>query len=608
MSNSQYWSRYWRQRRSRRWVLGTAGAAGAGAAGLALVGCGDDDDGPAATATTAPPTNTTVPGETPVATPTEAETPTNGDGPTQGGTVRFPMVGLNSADPPTLYPFQNLTYLAQIPSVFHYSRLLQAPARPDISPTDFTVIEGDIAQGVPEQPDELTYTFTIKPNVHFHDKEPMNGRRATMEDFAATYQAFISESTNSGTFDAVVASVEAVDSETLSVTLTEPFAPFLITHASSNEGVWFIPVETISNGQVQTDPVGTGPWVFRQWETGVAMRWDANRNFHDAPVPWFDAIEASLLGDAQRVLSALEVGDLDLSGLAGSLFDEAVSRLDRSGTDLFTQTQVFGGFYFNFDNDGGRWHDRRLRQALSLAMDREGYLDTLDQTGQGDWHSSALSPALAPFFISPRDEATFGPNAKWFQYNPAEARQLLEAATGGDSINVRVTANVDAYGPAFQTLWELITSQIGDAGFNAELVYQDYGSYIASTYLGQIPDGIGLGPLIGSPRDPNDIFSRNMESTSARRNWAGTPIEEMPRLDELMATQRAIFDIDERVAFIQEMQREMAEAMLIVPYQGDAGYGYVQPWVQNYNNKGGYGYPRVSVAEAWFTPERIAGG
>jgi peptide/nickel transport system substrate-binding protein len=320
---------------------------------------------------------------------------------------------MSSGDPPTLYPFENLTYLAQHPAALHYSRLLRSVSGPDISPVDHTKLEGDIATKLPEQPDDVTYIFTLKPNVRFHDKPPMNGRLATAKDFAATWEVFRQKSQNAAAFNTVIDKIEAVDDKTLKATLKEPYAPFLTTHASTPEGVWFIPVETIESGQVQKDPVGTGPWIFRQWETGVAMRWDRHPQYHDSPLPYFARVEASMNNDPQRIIAGLQAGSLDWSNLSGTVYEEAKKKLDPKGKDLYLPTGVLGAFYFNFDNKP--WGDKRVRQALSHALDRDGYLKVQDQTGKGDWHSF-ISPALAPFYMSPKNDAQeFGPNAKYFK-------------------------------------------------------------------------------------------------------------------------------------------------------------------------------------------------
>jgi len=571
------------------------------------VGCGDDDDdngGGGGDPTTAPTSSgngdsaTASSGDDPTAEPTMDPM-----APVVGGIARYPLVGMSSGDPPTIFPFENLTYLAQYPSVHHYSRLLMSFADGIVGSSDFaTALTGDIVQGLPEQPDALTYIFKIKPNVFWHDKEPMNGRQATMLDFADTYEAFIQLSPNAGTYESVVDSVEATDESTLKVTLKQPYSPFLTTHASSPEGVFFIPVETIVNDQVQTDPVGTGQYVFDEWEVGVAMRWHRNDNYHDNPRPYLEGVEASLNNDPQRILQALEVGDLDWSGLSGSIYNEAKAQLDPEGTEHFLATGVLGSYVFNFDNEN--WGDTRLRQALSMAFSRDDLLEVLDQTGRGTWQS-VLSPALEPFFLDP-SKPDFGPQSKWYTKNIAEAKKLMIAATGSDTVKMKVTSNVDRYGSAAQQAWELTASLVQEAGFQSEIIFQEYGAYIASAYQGKMPEGIMLGPLIGSPRDPNDIFSRMYESSSARTNWGGTPIPEMAQIDADIAKQREFLDLEERIAFIHDMQRSMAESMIIVPYHGGAAYNYSNKWVNNMNWKNGYGVIRATYAEAWFSEERRA--
>jgi peptide/nickel transport system substrate-binding protein len=572
---------------TRRVALATAGSA----AFLAACGGGDDE------------ARETAPPATAAAGAATAAAPAQG---TVGGTARYPLVGMSSADPPTLYPFENLTYLAQHPGALHYSRLLRSVSGADVSSVDHTQLEGDLAAKLPEQPDDLTYIFTMKPNVAFHAKPPLNGRPATARDFVATWEVFKTKSQNAATFTGVVDRVEAPDDQTVKFTLKEAYAPFLTTHASTPEGIWLIPVETIESGQVQTDPVGTGPWIFRQWEKGVAMRWDRNPNYFDGPLPYFARVEASLNNDPQRILAGLQAGDLDLSGLSGTVFEEAKKKLDPQGQDLFLPTGVLGAFYFNFDVKP--WGDKRVRQALSMALDRDGYLKIQDQTGKGDWHSH-LSPALAPFYMSPKSaKQEFGPNAKYYEKNVAEAKALLAAAGLADGLTFKLWANVDRYGAAAKQSWELFAQTIGEAGFKAELVFQEYGAYIQSTYLGKISEGAGVGPLIGAPRDPDDIFFRLFASVSPRHNWGGTPIPEMGDLDARFAKQRTILDLQERIAEIKDLQRVMAESMLVVPYHAAGGYGYVQPWVQNYHDKSGYGVHMESIAKAWFTDERIRKG
>lgn len=559
---------------------------------MALVGCGDDDDD-GGDATQAP-GGTTATGATPTAEPV-----------IRGGTIRLPLSGASSANPPTIFPFENLTYLAQTPAAFMYSRLLRGANGKDIQPGDNTAMEGDIVSKW-EQPDPLTYVFTMKPNVKWQDKAPMNGRAATATDFVKTYEAFGKISQNGAGWKAVVDSITAPDEKTIKVTLKAPYAPFLITHASSAEALWFIPAETIDNDQAKKDPVGTGPYTFEKFESGVAITWKKNQTYFDAPYPNFDKAEAGLINDPQRLVAALQAGDYDLSGLNGPIYKESKSKLDAKGTDVFTQNLAEGAFYFNFDNKP--WNDLRVRQALSMALDRDGYLKVQDGTGKGNYFSF-IPPGLSPFYLSPRDNnKDFGAQGKYWVRNIKEAKDLLKAATGSDTLKFKLFCNVDRYGAEAQQAWELFAATIKEAGFEAELVFQEYGSYIQSTYLGKMPEGgCACGPLIGSPRDPDNMFN-NYWSESSRHNWGGAPIEQQKDIDAMIVKQRTILDSKERLKFIQDMQVKMTESFLIVPYHASGGWLYGQPWLKNWYHKQGYAYMPDSLMKASFTADRLKKG
>lgn len=591
---SNYWDGWLTRRANRRRVLASGTAGIAGAAALGLVGCGDDDDddAPAATATTAS-------GASPGASPSAATV-------NRGGTLRFPMSGASSANPPTIFPYENLTYLAQTPAAAYYSRLLRGANGPQVHPNDNTAMEGDLASKW-EQPDDTTYVFTMKPNVKWHDKAPLNGRAATAQDFVKSYEAFGKISQNGAGWKAVVDSITAPDEKTIRIKLKAPYAPFLITHASSAEAMWFIPVETIDNDQAKKDPVGTGPFVFEKFESGVAISAKKNATYYDAPYPNFDKIEMGLINDPQRLVAALQAGDYDFSGLNGPIFKESRSKLDAKGQDTFTQNLSQGAFYFNFDNKP--WNDLRVRQALSMALDRDGYLKIQDGTGKGNYFSF-IPPGLAPFYLSPRDKnKDFGAQGKYWQRNVKEAKDLLRAATGSDTLKFKLFCNVDRYGAEAQQAWELFASTIKDAGFEAELEFQEYGSYIQSTYLGKMPAGNGCacGPLIGSPRDPDNMF-QNYWSESARHNWGGTPIEQQKDIDAMIVKQRTILKNEERLKYIQDMQVKFTESFLTVPYHASGGYVYSQPHMQNFHWKSGYAYMPDAVMKSSFTAERLKKG
>jgi ABC-type transport system substrate-binding protein len=341
--------------------------------------------------------------------------------------------------------------------------------------------------------------------------------------------------------------------------------------------------------------------VFCEWTPGDQICWDRNPNWFDGPAPFFDRVEAKLFSDGQTIIDALASGDLDWSLLDAGVFDQAQSSLDSAGTHFFVPSNTISALNFNFDNDGGRWRDPRLRQALSMALDRDTLVGALDPTFHGEWQSH-LPPSMTPWFVSPRHEA-FGEAAVKFQHDPDSARQLISEVTGEDSLSLVLT--VPDTPSVSSELLQKLTDQLGAAGFMADVRVQEFSEYLTTTALGEIPEGIGLGRR-GSGYDPDELLMGSYASWGSSRMWAGTPIDEMEQLEALFVQQRVTLDFDERLALIEEIQRLMGEAMLTVPLHAPAGYGYIQPWMLDMFYKNSPAVHRESVAEASFTADRIA--
>ncbi len=588
-NTTNYWTRNVRRRR----VLQGAGGTAVGAAALALVGCGDDDKAAVSTAVGG--------GSTPGASASAATT-ASASKPAQGGTVRAPLIGLSSGNPPTIYPYEAIGPVTNMTSALHYSRLLRLRAEDGIAPGDYTKLEGDMAAKLPEQPDGLTYVFTLKPNIKFHDKAPLNGRAVTATDLLNSYKVFSTTSPAAGNYTRVIDKFEALDAKTIKVTLKAPFAPFLTTHGATAAGFWFVPVETIDSGQAKKDPVGTGPFVFREWEPGVAIRWDRHPGFHDSPRPYFDKVEASLVGDPQRIMTGLQSGGFDFAWLDGSLWTEGQSKLPATGQHIVSPFVTQGASWFNFNVK--QFADKRVRQAFSMALDRDGILKLQDQPGKGDYHTHVCA-SLAPYHLSPKkDAAKFGANAKYYQRNIADAKALLSAAGFPNGFTFKMTANVDVYGPTNQQTWELVAGSIKEAGFNAQLTYQDYATYTKTTYAGKIADDTAAVGFMGSPLDPDETFSNYLSSTSPTHLWGGPPIDEQADIDAMILKQRTILTLNDRVDYIQEMQRKMAESMISVPTPASSRYTYAQPWIKDFFQKDAYSFWAETIARAYFTDER----
>ncbi|MDT7943033.1 MAG: ABC transporter substrate-binding protein [Dehalococcoidia bacterium] len=573
---SSYWQRFWQRRLSRRALMkGMLLAGGAAAASLG-VAC-EEEKAPA------------TPSPAAVRTPVP---------PKPGGTVRAPLVGLSSANPPTLDNYKELTYLAKIPAAWHYSRLLKYKAGPDIDLFDYSQVEGDLAERW-EIPEPTVLIFHLRPNIRFHNKPPLNGRPLTRDDILFSAQRMSQESPDRGNWLAFVDRVEAPDDRTVRIILKGPYAPAL-TMLANPELFWIQPKE-IKEANLQENPIGTGPFIFEGFEKDVAIRWRKNPDYYIPNRPFVDRWEASVVGDPSTIIANLKTKTFPFALLAAAVFPTAQAELP-GFTFTFSKNAVPTLIYFNFDLQP--WGDERVRQAFSLAMDREGMLKALDPTGKGGYHS-AISQ-LPPWWLDPKSP-DFGPNARYFQRNVAEAKRLLEAAGYPNGLDVKMYYS-PVYGAAFNQMVELVAATVKDAGFRVTLVPQEYAAYLSTTFRGNIRDGIATGPLMGSPVDPEHIFSTVYHPNSPRHNWGGTgpgSIAQDKTLLDMFDKQRTELDLQRRIALVHDIQRYLAQKMYLVPHVAPAGVsGYwadMVGWGEKdvWFSKGGYAWTAEVGIHLW---------
>ena len=559
MSERNYWQRMRRRQLSRRALLGASARAGVGAAGLALVGCGDDDDDQqqqtAAQVQQAQPQQQ----QQQVAQQQQqdqaqqqaaaADAQDQGDqqdqpavtaapsgGITPGGVRTAPFVGPFSGDPPTLDPYENLTYRAQIPSGFTYSKLLQAISGAEgVNPGNTAEYEPDLAVSLPEIPDPTTYIFTLREDANWHDVDPLNGRPIVMDDIVQTHDRFQEISANAAGWNGVIANFAPGEDNSIRFDLHQPHAPFL-TLAGSSQHLWIIPPEIVDDAPSRQRPVGSGPWVFESFEPGVAIRMNRNPNWHrsrdfgyDQQLPLMDGIIATMNGATDVLIRRSAMAPLDYSQLSAAIFKQAQDAAPQIEDDgyVFTLNTVPGGFYFNYSIPP--WNDVRVRQALSMAMDRDDILAATDDTGRGAWHSPLSQ--IAPYWIDPKDLDTFGetyngePSGLNFHRNIAEARKLLDAAgyprrhPGDPARHRRLRRH---RGQPLRGLRRLRRR----SRLPVRVLLQGVRAYIASIFRGNFPDDwdgesshLGIGPLYGGATDPEDIWAAVYSRNSGRHNW-----------------------------------------------------------------------------------------
>lgn len=348
-----------------------------------------------------------------------------------------------------------------------------------------------LAESWTVSPDGKTYTFKLKPGVTWHDGKPF-----TAADVLFSVEFAKQTLPRARANLARVAGVAAPDDATVVFTLPEPFGPFLNIFEVGS--LPMIPKHVYEGTDYKANPanntpIGTGPFMFKEWQKGSFIRLVKNPHYHDAGKPYLDEIYWHVIPDAAARAVAFETGKVDILP-AGSVENFDVPRLSAlKGTCSTDKGWEFFGpqSWLWLNNRSGPTSNRAFRQAVMYAMDR-GFARDVVWNGFG-------SVAVGPIAASTR---FFDPKLARYGFDPDKAKALLkEAGYKGETVRLLPLP----YGETWQRWAEAVKQNLEDVGVKVEIVATDVAGWnqklsnwdydIAFTYLYQYGD-----PALGVAR------------------------------------------------------------------------------------------------------------
>jgi peptide/nickel transport system substrate-binding protein len=561
------YTNYWLRRRvSRRTALRGGALTGIGAASLALVGCGDDDDD-------ATPTNTPQ-GLLPTPTPAPTQVP---DPVTPGGSFSFQI----SSPPPSLDPYTSTSFVASYNHGLSYSKLVRyANGVPELAPADNTM-EPDLAEAMPEQQDDLTFVFTLKEGVKFHNVAPTNGRALTSEDIAYAFNRYQNlETSVHKTGLAFIDKIETPDARTVKITTKAPYAD-TVTYLGGNLGVWISPREHAETDAAATKMVGSGPFLHTAFETGVSLTYKKNPDYYDAPYPYFDDVTALIVTDQAKRVADFSSRQVDLTWLF--LPTERDQLKSQRPDAQFEETQGIGGYIY-LRTDKPPFNDKRVRQAISMALNRAAIREAISK---GEGVDEQLYHVGYPY----ARQVSELPQAKYWEHNIAEARALMDAAIGAGNTIETTWEHADAaiYTQAYVDTATLAQAQLAAIGINVTDVSKPYAQYISTTYQGQY-EGMGHSPrAVAYWQD----FVTERFTMKPQRGRINLSYVTDPALEVLMDTQRAQFNPEERIQTIRQIEEHVAEEQYEIFFSTDTRSYFWDAPIRNYRPTAWFPYAHL---------------
>ena len=501
--------------------------------------------------------------------------------PRRGGILR-----VRGFDPPNFDHHLTIAAFTQSTVSFVYSKLVRHKVGADVPPGTF-IIEPDLAERW-EALDDTTYVFYLRKGVKWHDKPPLNGRELVAEDVKFTYDRFLTEKANTNRYllDSVDR-IEVVDRYTVKFVLQEPYVWFLSVLAYPTS-MWIIAPEVVQHfGDLKKAEtvIGTGPFMLERYEPNVKTVFKRNPDYFRAGQPYVDGVEWLVIPDESTGLAMYRTGQLDCGpGINWAVRQQDLEALKKSHPHLRYQDYLSqSGSVVTMRTDQPPFTDVRVRRAISHAIDRQALIEAVWGRGAP---TAAVSRGLAEWTL-PIDQ--LGAGAKYYEYDPKEARRLLAEAgfPKGFKTQLMVTSGLgrDRVDEA-----QLVQNYLKDVGIEAELKIQEHGAYVATTVQGKF-DGMVDGP-IGVVWEPDGRLYRAYASDSSRNIGHVNDAT----LTAMLKAQRRTKDLEARKQLIFDIQRYVSEQQYYVYLNSTTITTSWQPYVKNFAPNHSFDYGNRAAA------------
>jgi peptide/nickel transport system substrate-binding protein len=437
--------------------------------------------------------------------------------------------------------------------------------------------------------------FRLRDGVRWHDGKPftsadvawslMNVWKTLHGRGRATY--------------AFVDAVETPDPHTVVLRLSRP-SPAIMNalHAAESQ---VLPRHLYEGTDIQSNPlnsapVGTGPFRFKEWRRGSALIVERNPDYWDKGKPLLDQIVMRFIPDGAGRSAALETGEALLGGdNPVPLNDIArLSKLPHLTVERRGYNSVNNIHFAEFNLRRPQFQDVRVRRAIGMAINRELIARNI-WFGEGKASTGPIPHTMAAFYTADV------PN---LPYDVAGANKLLDqagVARGAGGTRFRMVMDWAPYGDALQRTGEYIRQALRPLGIEVEIRSSDLPGWLRRVYTENDFDmttfylSATADPTLGLQRF---WWSKNIQKGAVFTNASGYSSKEMDRILESAAVE---LDPAKRAGLFHEFQRLAMQDLNIIPLVDLAGVTLANRRVHDHT-VGGYGV-RSALARCWLDPE-----
>ncbi|MFL4472230.1 ABC transporter substrate-binding protein [Tateyamaria armeniaca] len=393
--------------------------------------------------------------------------------------------------------------------------------------------DGSVVPGLAESweisDDGLTYTFTLREGVTFHDGTTMDA-----EDVKFTLDRILAEDSANAqkALYAAISAVEVVDAATVRITLSEPNGNMLFNLAWGDAVI--VAPESIEN--IKQQPIGTGPFKFDSWTQGDSIQISQYAEYWGEQ-PALTEATFKFISDPTAAFAAMMAEDVDV--FSGFPAPENLPQFEADPRFQVLIGSTEGETILSTNNKQAPFDDVRVRQAVAHAIDRQAIIDGA-MFGYGTPIGTHFAPHN-PAYVDLKGGSAFDPD---------KARALLAEAGMPDGFETTLHLPPPSYA---RRGGEIIAAQLAEVGIKAEIINVEWAQWLETVFRGK-----SFGLTIVSHTEPMDIgIYANPDYYFQYDN---------PDFQELMSTLNATTDPDTRTNLMAKAQEIIA---------GDAVNGYL---------------------------------
>ncbi|SEK67746.1 peptide/nickel transport system substrate-binding protein [Roseovarius nanhaiticus] len=319
-----------------------------------------------------------------------------------------------------------------------------------------------------EQTSPTTYTLTLRDGAAFS-----NGRAVTSDDVIGSLERIKNPETASYWSPQLgdIARMEATDDRVIEIELASPQASFLPALAHITAAI--LPMKELEDGSFDptSQMLGSGPFMVEEHKQDESWTLARNPHYWREGYPLADTLEVPIIPDESARIAALRDGRIDFTTFENPDAQQMLSSAGNVAIDV-QQTTNYYRLDVNALDEASPFHDKRVRQAMNLALDRDAINDfVFAGTSSPDYPVPAAFGKDAcrnlDTYAMPRDERL------------EKARGLLEEA-GNTSPEIALT--LSSANPVLGRIGQVVQQSLGEAGFDVSLNQVPTAEYLQKVF------------------------------------------------------------------------------------------------------------------------------